>query len=141
MQKREFRNRIRSLFNIDGHLLPELSSQQQLEFLRAPVTYFLESDETQSDAIMREIERRQNSAIASSSSKLTAPAHVHPAMARSAKPTRASKVKPKVEGQREMLLPIPGGKSPDRKALIDPASPPRASEREGREIVSVRRTR
>ena len=55
MQKQEFINQLRSLYNIDGHLLPELSSQQQLAFLRAPVTYFLETDKTQSDAIMREI--------------------------------------------------------------------------------------
>ncbi len=42
MQKREFINRIRSLFNIDGHLLPELTGPQQSQFLRDPVRYFLE---------------------------------------------------------------------------------------------------
>jgi hypothetical protein len=138
MQKREFINRIRSLYNIDGHLLPELSSQQQLAFLRAPVTYFLETDETQSDAIMREVERRQNSALSRSSNNSAAPASVHAAVDKS---RRARKAKPKIEGQREMLLPIPGGKTSDRQAVIDPASLLEAGERENRENVSFRRTR
>jgi hypothetical protein len=135
MQKQEFINRLRSLYNIDGHLLPELSSQQQLAFLRAPVTYFLETDETQSDAIMREIERRQNGPLSRSSKNSAAPASVHVAAEKS---TRARKAKPKVEGQREMLLPIPGGKTSDRQAAKDPASLLEAGERES---VSVRRTR
>jgi hypothetical protein len=138
MQKQEFINRIRSLYNIDGHLLSELSSQQQLAFLRAPVTYFLETDETQSDAIMREIERRQNSALSGSSNKLAAPASVNPAVQ---KTMRARKVKPKVEGQREMLLPIPGGKTPDRKTVDVAASRLEVGDRENRENVSFRRTR
>ena len=135
MQKQEFKNRIRSLFNIDGHLLPELSNQQQLAFLRAPVTYFLETDEAQSDAIMREIERRQKSALSGSTHNSAAPASVHAAAEKS---TRARKARPKVEGQREMLLPIPGGRTTDRKAVKDPASLLEAGERES---VSVRRTR
>jgi len=137
MQKQEFVNRIRSLFNIDGHLLPELSNQQQLAFLRAPVTYFLETDEGQSDAIMREIERRQNSALSGSSNNSTASASVHAAVEKS---TRARK-KPKVEGQREMLLPIPGGRTTDRKAVNDPASAIESGEREKGADVSFRRTR
>ena len=39
MEKRAFVNCIRSLYNIDGHLLPELSVQQQLEFLRIPFDF------------------------------------------------------------------------------------------------------
>jgi hypothetical protein len=138
MQKQEFINRIRSLYSIDGHLLPELSSQQQSAFLRAPVTYLLETDEAQSDAIMREIERRQNNTISRSSNNSAAPASAHAAMEKS---TRARKAKPKVEGQREMLLPIPGGKTSDRRAVKDPAPELEAGERENRENVSFRRTR
>jgi hypothetical protein len=138
MQKQEFINRIRSLYNIDGHLLSELSSQQQLAFLRAPVTYFLETDEAQSDAIMREIERRQNSPLSRSSNNTAAPASVHTAVE---KPTRAHKARAKVEGQREMLLPIPGGKTSGRQAAKDPASLLEAGERENRENVAFRRTR
>ena len=148
MQKREFINRIRSLYNIDGHLLGELSSREQLAFLRDPVTYFLQSDETQSDAIMREIENRQASAISDPATASVSPATVRasvgafeskgdgmraPATARA---PRANKLKPKVEGQREMLLPIPGG-----KPGISPASPLNAGEREEREDVSFRRSR
>ena len=63
MQKRAFINRIRSLFNIDGYTLPELTREQQLEFLRDPVRYFLNTDEAQSDAIMREVESRQKGEV------------------------------------------------------------------------------
>jgi hypothetical protein len=132
MHKQEFINRIRSLYNIDGHLLPELSSQQQLAFLRAPVTYFLETDESQSDAIMREIERRQNSAVSASSSRLAASSA--PAVG---KAMRARKAKPKIEGQGEMLLPIPGGKTADAKAAGNRSS----STEDNRENVSFRRAR
>lgn len=59
MEKSEFLNRVRSLFNIDGYLLPELTDQQQAEFISNPVRYFISTDKHQSDAIWREIERRQ----------------------------------------------------------------------------------
>lgn len=59
MNKAHFINRVRSLFNIDGYLLPELTKEQQLKFVGDPVRYFIGADEPQSDAIMREIERRQ----------------------------------------------------------------------------------
>jgi hypothetical protein len=52
-------NCIRSLFNIDGHLLPELTSEQQFEFLRNPVRYFIGADKVQQDAIWREVAKRQ----------------------------------------------------------------------------------
>ena len=64
MLKRAFINRMRSLSNIDGYQLPELSGEQQLQFLCDPIGYFLSSDEVQSDAIMREIERRQTDKVA-----------------------------------------------------------------------------
>jgi hypothetical protein len=106
MQKRAFINRIQSLFNIDSYLLPELSTQQQLEFVRDPVRYFLKAGEDHSDAIMREIEARQEGGASTVSSQ---PGTV-------AKARKPKKAKPKVEGQREMLLPIPGGKPAAEKA-------------------------
>ena len=54
-----FKNRLRSLFNIDGFLLPELSRDQQYEFVRDPVRYLIRTDRAQSEAIWREVERRQ----------------------------------------------------------------------------------
>lgn len=59
MDKSDFLNRVRSLFNIDGFMLPELTCDQQDEFLRDPVRYFIRTDKTQSDAIWREVEKRQ----------------------------------------------------------------------------------
>ena len=54
-----FLNRLRSLHNIDGDLLPELSKDEQREFVRGPVVYFLRADDAQAQAIWREIEKRQ----------------------------------------------------------------------------------
>lgn len=59
MEKHEFHNRIRSLFNINGNLLPELTAEQQREFVADPVRYFISTDREQSDAIWREVEKRQ----------------------------------------------------------------------------------
>jgi SOS-response transcriptional repressor LexA len=58
-RKESFRNRVRSLYNIDGHKLPELTEEQQREFVRDPPRYFINTDKQQSDAIWREIEKRQ----------------------------------------------------------------------------------
>lgn len=58
-----FTNRVRSLFNIDGYLLPELTSEQQGQFLRDPVRYFIGTDKAQQDAIWREVEKRQTSKV------------------------------------------------------------------------------
>ena len=52
-------NCIRSLFNIDGYLLPELSDDQQREFVRDPVRYFMRTDNAQQTAIFREVAKRQ----------------------------------------------------------------------------------
>jgi len=57
--KAAFLNRLRSLFNIDGNLLPELSADNQIAFVRKPSEYLLNTDRVESDAIWREIERRQ----------------------------------------------------------------------------------
>lgn len=58
-----FHNRVRSLFNIDGHLLPELTAEQRLEFVRDPVKYFIGTDATQIAAIWREVEKRQTDKV------------------------------------------------------------------------------
>lgn len=58
--KTSFLNYVRSLFNIDGDLLPELTHEQQIEFVRDPVRYFIGTDKVQSDAIWREISKRQS---------------------------------------------------------------------------------
>lgn len=55
----QFTNMLRSLFNIDGYLLPELTSEQQREFIRDPVRYFIRTDKPQQDAIWREVAKRQ----------------------------------------------------------------------------------
>ena len=140
MEKKSFINRIRSLFNIDGYTLPELTREQQLEFLRDPVRYFLNTDEAQSDAIMREIESRQKSEVfdVSTLASVDQPA---PSLAKeleaegelkavkksaTAKAPKAKK-KSRIEGQREMLLPIAGKKTEDKKPAQLPKSRRQAS--------------
>lgn len=59
MDQRSFTNAVRSLFNIDGYLLPELTAEQQTAFVRDPVRYFISADKAQSDAIYREVCKRQ----------------------------------------------------------------------------------
>jgi hypothetical protein len=54
-----FLNRIRSLYNIDHHQLPELTDAQWTEFLDDPPRYLIGTDRTQVEAIMREVEKRQ----------------------------------------------------------------------------------
>ncbi len=57
--KASFLNHVRSLYNIDGYLLLELTAEQQAEFIRDPVRYFIGTDKAQSDAIWREVLARQ----------------------------------------------------------------------------------
>jgi hypothetical protein len=59
MEKAEFLNRVRSLFNIDQWLLPELTDEQWDRFRNDPPRYFIAADDPQSEAIWREVERRQ----------------------------------------------------------------------------------
>ena len=59
MEKDEFLNRVRSLFNIDAHRLPELSEEQWGRFRDDPPRYFIQADDPQGDAIWREVQRRQ----------------------------------------------------------------------------------
>ena len=54
-----FTNMVRSLFNIDGYLLPELTADRQREFVRDPVRYFMRADATEQSAIFREVMKRQ----------------------------------------------------------------------------------
>jgi hypothetical protein len=141
MQKRAFINRIRSLFNIDAYRLPELSSRQQLEFLRDPVRYLLNADEAHSDAIMREVEGRQRSEVSDARSDLSGLDSADQPAAQSlasqlkdggelkagkkppaAKAPKVKKAKPRVEGQRELLLPIPGKKGEEQKSVQAPVS-------------------
>ena len=59
MNQHDFTNGIRSLFNIDGYLLPELNWGQQLDFVQNPVKYFIQADDEQQAAIWREVMKRQ----------------------------------------------------------------------------------
>lgn len=59
MTKQEFLNRLRSLFNIDGWKLPELSKDEQAMFVSSPVRYLMKCDDQQADAIWREVDVRQ----------------------------------------------------------------------------------
>jgi len=141
MEKKSFINRIRSLFNIDGYTLPELTREQQSEFLRDPVRYFLNTDEAQSDAIMREVENRQKGEVADPRSGFSPLAIIDHLAERSlakklkddgelkaakkppaAKAPKVKKAKPRVEGQRELLLPIPGKKAEEQKSVQAPVS-------------------
>jgi hypothetical protein len=59
MTNHEFINRLRSLHNIDGVLLPELTEGEQVRFENDPVNFLMKANDTQADAIMREVEKRQ----------------------------------------------------------------------------------
>ncbi|HEX8413953.1 MAG TPA: hypothetical protein VF637_08725 [Sphingomicrobium sp.] len=59
IDQRTFTNCVRSLFNIDGHLLPELSRAEQTALLADPVRFFIWADHTKQDAIWREVSKRQ----------------------------------------------------------------------------------
>lgn len=59
MDQHTFSNQIKSLFNIDGYQLPELSDDHKSQFLRDPVHYFMRAEEVQQEAIYREVMKRQ----------------------------------------------------------------------------------
>ncbi len=60
MTYHEFINRIRSLYNINHDLLPELSDRDWPEFRDNPPRYLINSaDKIQAHAILREMEDRQ----------------------------------------------------------------------------------
>jgi hypothetical protein len=55
-----FLNRLRSLYNINGSKLPELTVEEQRDFVRDPSGYMRnKADKPQLHAIWREIEARQ----------------------------------------------------------------------------------
>lgn len=59
MEQHEFINAVRSLFNIDGYQLPELTEAQQREFVRDPVRYYMRAPRHQQDAIFHQVAKRQ----------------------------------------------------------------------------------
>lgn len=59
MANHQFIDRIRSLYNIDHYLLPELTDEQWIEFRDDPPRYLIRADQAQADAILREVEARQ----------------------------------------------------------------------------------
>lgn len=56
----EFLSAIRSLYNIDGYQLPELTAFDRHRFLRDPVRYLIAiAPDAQQEAIWREVSKRQ----------------------------------------------------------------------------------
>ena len=109
-----------------------------MEFLRDPVRYLLNADEAQSDAIMREVESRQTDADSAELGELSILAAGSLAKATpddgelkvadkpaTARTPKAKKAKPRVEGQRELLLPIAGGKKAEAQSKTATVSNPR----------------
>lgn len=70
--KRMFLNRLRSLFNIDRHMLPELSEDEWRQYRGSPVNYLMRASDAQTDAIWREIERRQRRPVRTESAQQAA---------------------------------------------------------------------
>ncbi len=54
-----FTNMVRSLFNIDGDELPELTRNQRHDFICDPARYFMRAPDAHQDAIFREVAKRQ----------------------------------------------------------------------------------
>lgn len=60
MTNHEFVNRIHSLYNINWDQLPELKDHEWIEFRSNPPRYLCnQADRIQADAIIREMEKRQ----------------------------------------------------------------------------------
>lgn len=59
MNKAEFLNLARGLFNIDGWQLPELTPDEAHAFVCDPLRYFMCASDFKSNAIWRELEKRQ----------------------------------------------------------------------------------
>lgn len=59
MDLHAFRNRLKSLYNIDRPQLPELEIGAWGQFQDNPVSFFIRANDTHADAIWREVERRQ----------------------------------------------------------------------------------
>jgi hypothetical protein len=59
LSKALLRNCIASLYNIDHYLLPELNDEDWSAFRKDPARYFINTHKEQSDAIWREVLKRQ----------------------------------------------------------------------------------
>jgi hypothetical protein len=59
MTQHEFMNRLRSLYNIDAHQLPDLEEADWSAFARDPARYFIRCSDTTAADIWREVEKRQ----------------------------------------------------------------------------------
>ena len=61
MTLHQFLNRLKSLYNIDGYLLPELNYFDWVKFRDHPSAFFINADDGKRAAIWREVEKRQRS--------------------------------------------------------------------------------
>lgn len=59
MTSAEFLNRVKILYSIDHWQLAELTNNQWLEFVRDPPRFLMRADDFIADAILREVEARQ----------------------------------------------------------------------------------
>jgi hypothetical protein len=60
MDAHDFINLVRSLYNIDHYLLPELNDRQWAQFRDDPPRYLINlADKAQGEAIVREVKKRQ----------------------------------------------------------------------------------
>lgn len=60
MNRHQFQNRIRSLFNIDVQIIDRMPSGEYRQFIRDPIGYFLRADDDIADLIFGEVEARQS---------------------------------------------------------------------------------
>lgn len=54
-----FINMVKSLYNIDAHMLPELDEKQWIMFRIDPPRYLIQAPDSLADAILREVMKRQ----------------------------------------------------------------------------------
>jgi hypothetical protein len=63
MTTHDFINRLKTLWDIDGDLLPELTAEEQYDFMTDPIRYLIHANDAQAEAIMREVEKRQKPVV------------------------------------------------------------------------------
>jgi hypothetical protein len=63
MKTHDLTNRLRTLYNIDRHQVPELTDAEWPKFRDDPPRFLARCPDTLADAIMREVEKRQRPAI------------------------------------------------------------------------------
>ena len=54
-----FTNMLRSMFNIDGYQLPEMSKPEQATFITDPAHFFMAASDEHQDLIFKQIAKRQ----------------------------------------------------------------------------------